>query len=161
MLTKKAPVSALLIADFFIRKGIESRNPVNPMKLQKLIYFAHGFHLALYNNTPLIKEEICAWKYGPVIASVYEQYKHYGNRPIDSIKFRKLNLEPNLVEFLEFIWSSYSEYSAIRLSNLTHVENSPWDIALSPYEGIIPRDVVISNSTINNYFKRVWLKQAQ
>jgi len=73
--------SALAVANYFIKKGIDTKKSVSPMKLQKLVYFAHGWRLALYNS-PLIDEAIQAWQYGPVIPGIYHEFKHYGNRDI-------------------------------------------------------------------------------
>jgi len=44
------------------------------MKLQKLVYYAHGWHLAL-NNEPLIDEQVECWQYGPVISSLFHEFK--------------------------------------------------------------------------------------
>ena len=45
---------ALAIANFFITLGVERECPPTQMKLQKLVYFAHGWHLGLYDQ-PLIE----------------------------------------------------------------------------------------------------------
>ena len=68
-----APYSALAIANFFL----ENHKSISPMKLQKLVYFAHGWNLAISNN-PLIKEPIEAWDYGPVISTIYNEFKLFG-----------------------------------------------------------------------------------
>ncbi|MFC0184306.1 Panacea domain-containing protein [Pseudarcicella hirudinis] len=73
--------SALAIASKFIDLGIQSGKPVSPMKLQKIVYFAQGVHLARYQK-PLIDEAVEAWTYGPVIPSLYHTFKHLGNSPI-------------------------------------------------------------------------------
>src|SRR5215469_2786509 len=72
---------ASLIAYAFVKRGIDDGNPVTQMKLQKLVYFAHGLHLASYNE-PLISEKFQAWKYGPVVPAIYRDYKLYGSSPI-------------------------------------------------------------------------------
>ena len=60
---------------------IQSLPSLTPLKLQKLIYYAHGWHLAI-RNAPLIDEVIEAWEYGPVVPNVYHEFKKFGNRPI-------------------------------------------------------------------------------
>ena len=72
------PYSASVIAYAFVQKGIEEGKFVTQMKLQKMVYFAHGYHLARYNE-PLIREEFEAWKFGPVVPSIYQSYKLYGS----------------------------------------------------------------------------------
>ena len=43
------------------------------LKLQKMLYYEQGFHLAKF-NTPLFDEEIEAWMYGPVVPAVYNHF---------------------------------------------------------------------------------------
>ena len=52
------------------------------MKLQKMLYYQQGFHLA-YFGTPLFDDDFEAWMYGPVIPSVYEKYKNFGHQGIE------------------------------------------------------------------------------
>lgn len=50
--------------------------------MQKLLYVAHGWHLALY-DAPLIADEYLeAWQYGPAYASVYYEFRDFGRLPI-------------------------------------------------------------------------------
>ena len=53
------------------------------MKIIKLVYIAHGHYLAK-NDSPLFTEKVEAWDYGPVIPSLYHEFKIYGAFPIDS-----------------------------------------------------------------------------
>ncbi|WP_366513810.1 type II toxin-antitoxin system antitoxin SocA domain-containing protein [Planktotalea sp.] len=53
------------------------------MKLQKLVYIAYGWHLAL-SGKKLFTEEIEAWKHGPVVPSLYHEFKHLRENPITS-----------------------------------------------------------------------------
>jgi len=68
---------SMAVANWFID---HVRN-LTPLKLQKLIYYAHGWHLAL-RDQPLIDELIEAWEYGPVVPNVYHEFKEFGNQPI-------------------------------------------------------------------------------
>ena len=51
------------------------------MKVQKLVYYAHGWHLGLA-DAPLIGELVEAWRWGPVIRSLYAALAEFGNQPI-------------------------------------------------------------------------------
>ena len=46
------------------------RELMTNMKLQKMLYYQQGFHLA-YFGTPLFDKDIEAWMFGPVVPSVY------------------------------------------------------------------------------------------
>lgn len=79
---RKKP-TALHVAQYFISQSkISSPYAVTNLKLQKLLYYAQGFHLAVYGE-PLFEEEIQAWAHGPVIPSVYNRLKRYGYFSLD------------------------------------------------------------------------------
>ena len=55
------------IADYFLFKAEQQgQERLSHMKLQKLLYYAHGLHLAV-GRGPLFPEIIEAWTYGPVV----------------------------------------------------------------------------------------------
>nr|WP_256351506.1 type II toxin-antitoxin system antitoxin SocA domain-containing protein [Pseudomonas gingeri] len=51
------------------------------MKQQKLVYYSHGWH-AGYTDQPLINEAVETWQYGPVIPSLYHEFKRFGSGEI-------------------------------------------------------------------------------
>lgn len=150
------PYPASLIAYAFVKKGIEEGIPVTQMKLQKMVYFAQGTHLALHKE-PLVKDIFQAWKYGPVIPSIYHTYKLYGSSPItdtDWITYEYdgndlSQLDDNAKETVEYTWSVLKETNAIKLSNWTHNVGSPWQ--LNYVDGA--SDAPIPNNDIQTYFE--------
>ena len=160
--------TAKAVANYFLTLAQKDGKSLNPMQIQKLVYFAHGWYLALYGQ-PLIKEDIQAWSYGPVIPSLYGEFKKFGNGPIDEqateSRFENLKLitdkpsvgdisdvqERTRIEtFLNRVWEVYSHFTAIQLSNMTHEQDSPWKIALEQSGGT--RGTIIPNSLIREYF---------
>jgi uncharacterized phage-associated protein len=75
---------AKAVANHFLDLAQDSRGTLSPMKIQKLVYFSHGWHLSINNGRALIDEAVQAWTYGPVIPSLYHEFKKYGNGPITS-----------------------------------------------------------------------------
>lgn len=151
--------SAFAIANFFIQKSLEDKRDLSPMKLQKLVYFAHGWHLAMYKK-PLIDEIVEAWKFGPVIPSLYNEFKSYGNSNINKLYQDFWGYVPKIenqeiIKFLESIWDLYAEFSAIQLSNATHEAGSPWYQTVTPYlknQGFIPKNKDIDDEVIAAFF---------
>ncbi|MEZ5032583.1 MAG: DUF4065 domain-containing protein [Saprospiraceae bacterium] len=122
----------LLIANFFIDKALEEEIPLTHMKLQKLIYFAHGANY-VSGDEPLLNETIEAWEYGPVVDGLYHKLKKYGNEPIRELQ--EINgeisnpcddLDDRTIAILESVWNSLKRFTAIQLSSASHVEGSPW-----------------------------------
>lgn len=147
---------ARTIANYFIDLSVVDGEPITPMKLQKLIFFAHGWYLAL-TGKPLIEEPVQAWQYGPVIPEVYKSFK--GNDIITSHAERIPELpygeEHKFVrEVLQRVWQLYKPYTAIELSNMTHMPGSPWDKTVEPFKsnGTMPLRLEIPNDLIRNYF---------
>ena len=76
------PYSSEKIANFFLGLAQKEQVELTPLKLQKLLYFAHGWHLVLDSDgDPLLDEDIEAWKYGPVVPSIYHKFKEFRNNP--------------------------------------------------------------------------------
>ena len=73
---------AKAVANYFIDIARCEGEQLSPMKIQKLVYFAHGWYLALYDE-PLLDEKIEAWRYGPVVPSLYHEFKRYGSGTIE------------------------------------------------------------------------------
>lgn len=149
---------AAVIANFFITKTKQYNQALSPMKLLKLVYLAHGWHLALEHG-PLIDEPVVAWQFGPVVESLYQEFKKFGNDQITELAkideqeaMARLNSDKIALAILERVWEVYGSYTAIQLSNLTHKPGSPWDIAWNEEEGKNIRNHCIQNSIIQEYF---------
>src|SRR5712691_11530985 len=70
--------SALTVANTFLDLATQEGKYVTNMKLQKLVYIAHGYYLAYRAGEPLIFEDVKAWQWGPVIVELYEALRQYG-----------------------------------------------------------------------------------
>ena len=141
------PYDPKAIANYFLKLAAEHDQTLDPMKIQKLVYFANGWHLAVKGD-PLINEQVEAWSYGPVIRSLYNALRTYGDRPVTAPCVRRdsdfqvvgvhdLGDVPDQAKFtkalLDRIWAIYGGYSAIQLSNETHRPGSPWDTISKRY----------------------------
>jgi uncharacterized phage-associated protein len=117
------------IADYFINLGIINDTPLTNMKLQKVLYLANGIHLAVTGKS-LLKDQIEAWKYGPVVRSVYDRFKGWVDKPITSPQNSSdLKLDQETQEILSDVWELSKNVDAVKLSNWTHLSGSPWEKA--------------------------------
>ena len=118
------------------------------LKLQKLLYYGQGFHLALNSGKPLFADSIEAWKQGPVVNSIWRNYKEKGGAPIPPDE----NFDPSkcLSEderaLLNDVWNAYGQFSAWKLRNMTH-EELPWRNAYEP-----DKNAIIPIKSMQNYF---------
>ncbi|WP_270788320.1 Panacea domain-containing protein [Weissella cibaria] len=59
------------------KKESSNFKPLTNLKLQKVLYFIQGWSLTEF-EAPIINEPFEKWKYGPVIRSVYREFKSQG-----------------------------------------------------------------------------------
>jgi uncharacterized phage-associated protein len=117
-------VSVFEVADYFIlQSDPQSGDTITHLKLQKLIYYAQAWHLAIFKK-PLFRDKIKAWAHGPVCSDVWNKYKEFGIKSIpmpSKIPF----FEKPTQDLLDEVWNIYGQFSAKRLEEITHNE-SPW-----------------------------------
>jgi uncharacterized phage-associated protein len=155
---------ARAVANFFIGRASECARPISAMTLLKVLYFAHGWYLAK-NHRALVAQPFEAWKHGPVVRVVYEQIKGQGSKPITSkltsfdINRRdfveaRCFLDAETEDFLADIFDCYSQFHPFTLSDLTHIEGSPWDVVWSKAERKAVPGMIISNILIKTWFEQ-------
>ena len=160
---------ALAIANAFLDCAEKEERTMSPLKIQKLVYIAHGWHLGILDS-PLIAERIEVWRWGPVISSIYHEFKHFGNQAITGrgtipkkvgygeykrgmdIEFVEPRIDENdeiRKKFIERVWELYGKYTGIQLSNLTHDKDTPW------YKAKSDDQAVIDDAAICEYYKNL------
>ena len=129
--------STKAIANSLLKRLLSEKQNANSIKLQKLIYFAHGWHLAI-TGMPLIDERIQAHPYGVVVASIHHSCREFGTDAITSFltEFDKILtkwIEPAVMrddlvdDLLDKIVEQYGHLNAIQLANLSHAGGTPWE----------------------------------
>lgn len=159
--------SAIAVANAFIEKAkARGIKDLSPMKLQKLVYFSHAWMLAI-DGTPLIKDPVKAWRFGPVIDSVYHEFKSFGSQNITQLGTEYESSGDGFLDFkyvipllpkadtkvdqiLDAILDTYGDLSAVKLSNLTHEPGSAWSITEKEHLGGEQRGYIISNDIIKD-----------
>lgn len=78
-----APYTASQIAKWLLSAiDRDSGDSITPLKLQKLIYYAQAWSLALPERAyPLFDEDMQAWAHGPVVESVSLSISTRGGMP--------------------------------------------------------------------------------
>ncbi len=123
-----------------IAKYILSKTKCTQLKLQKLVYLCFADYLC-DTGKELFTDSIYAFKYGPVVDTVYEKYKKYGYKPIEE---EKENIDITILEMpaksrilfaeegtekiisIDKTLKKYGQLTAGQLVELTHKENAPW-----------------------------------
>ena len=160
---------ARAIANYFLERAWAESRELDPLKIQKLVYFAHGWYLGIHGQ-PLVAEPVEAWPFGPVFPSVYQEFKFYGRDTIGEMAFDLKDDEPwapvvpesdsKTREVLDRVWKVYGHLSGTRLSRMTHDKDGPWARAWeSRRRRGRPQGAVIPNVEIDEYFRRLGLEE--
>lgn len=133
------------VANYFLSQVDEDAGDlISNLKLQKLVYYAQGFHLAMYDE-PLYPEPIEAWNHGPVVPILYRSFKAHGAQPLPCPADLDFSIYSSQTkELLDEVYTVYGQFSAWKLRNMTH-EELPWKEA-QPFE-------TISLESMKDYFK--------
>ncbi|MFC1994169.1 Panacea domain-containing protein [Chloroflexota bacterium] len=148
-------LACLDVADYFLSIVNDGGHDyMTSLKLQRLVYYAQGLHLARYNE-PLFTEEIQAWTYGPVISELYFKYRDLGDTPIatppdiDSNKY-----DNEMRAFLDEVYQIFRQYST-RKPNEMMRDEPPVEETIRQY-GV---NTTISHKLLKDYFSQFIKKE--
>lgn len=139
-------LSCFDIANYFIWLANETGSFISNLKLQKLVYYAQAWHIALHDE-PLFEEDFQAWVHGPVIPSLYQKYKSFGWQPISEDVAP--DLHKDVFQFLDEVAEEYFASDAYELEQMTHAED-PWNWA---------RGDLAPDEPSNEVIKKEWMKE--
>lgn len=157
-----APYDAREVGNFVLKLARRSGRSLTQMSLLKLIFYSHGWYLA-ERDKPLVKQQIEAWEYGPVIKVIRDAFREFGKNEITRFA-EKLDLETGELiavghslslddeMFIENIFKLYENKSAFELSDMTHEPGSPWDKVWNTKEAVGRFGLRIKNEDIQRYF---------
>lgn len=150
---KKSLYTANQIASYIIRKCLKLEKEINNLQLQKLLYYTQAAFLVKVNR-PAFTDDIVAWKYGPVVEKVYQEYKCNSNRAIYDFILYKESIADKDKVLIDKVVLAKANYSAFELVKQTQ-EELPWlDTDMNE---------IISINKIKTYFndkenrKRIWI----
>lgn len=137
---RKMRNNALSIANSILQMADREGRSIKPLALMKLVYIAYGYALAYLLRDVIDPrfDRVEAWKYGPVIPSVYHTFKHFQNSPITEkavvIKedgplpeyVTPFVTDEKLLEAITKAWNDYKDFPDSKLVELCHLPDSPW-----------------------------------
>lgn len=132
-------IANMLLRAAYTTEGAEDL--MSNMKLQKMLYYQQGFHLA-YFGTPLFNDEIEAWMYGPVVPAVYSHYEECGRNGIMPNFDDDFSLDNDEeMNLFNQVFNVYGKYSAYGLMEMTHNE-IPWQQTPTGRGSIISKEIM-------------------
>lgn len=125
--------SPTVLCNNILLRGMNQGVKITPMKLQKLMYFICSEYAKKHGSSP-ISEQFEVWQYGPVLPSVYSEFKTFGANPISEFARDAQGAaymvserdNPELAQIIDYVWDKYRSTSGIELSRITHRPDSGW-----------------------------------
>jgi len=132
-MTESNSISPLDIAGYFIK--LSGEEGLTNLKLNKLIYMAHGFYWGNFEKPLITDGELAeAWKHGPVYRSVYNVFGAFKSDPIPAIyaavstKLDFFDEYEEVSTFLIQFWDIFKGAPPWYLVEMLHEKDSPWYI---------------------------------
>lgn len=148
--------SAKDIANWFLcMTDRDAGEAMTNLKLQKLVYYAQAWALVLLDK-PLFAEDFEAWAHGPVLQSLWSEYRVYSwnaipLRDCEAVDF----LDEETAELLQEVWEIYGRYDAKYLEELTHHEK-PWLMARGNLPPEARSNALIPKHVMKQYFTQLY-----
>ena len=154
-------INSTTLAEYILYKY----GPMSHLKLQKLIYFVEGYHLAYFRGESLIDDEFEAWAHGPVSRPLYNELKRYSilyddlryveeNDQISPIDILNSTLCSSQIELIDEVIELYIGESGIALEGITH-KQSPWIIARQGLPPYAKCNNIIDKHLMQEYFSNL------
>lgn len=151
-----APYTASDIANWFLGAiDRDAGDAITHLKLQKLIYYAQAWALALpQRGAPLFDEDLQAWAHGPVAESVFQEFRGNSWEALPAPeKMPEIAQEDE--EHLREILDVFGEYSAKQLEKMTHNE-APWQRARGDLSPEARSNAVIEKEHMAEFYRELY-----
>ena len=108
------PMSASVVCNNILTRAFQENIPVSPMKLQKLMYFVSCEYVKA-TGKDLLSENFGVWQYGPVLPSLYDEFKSFHDQPItkyatdaDGVPYAiNEDTAPHLTASITRVWNAF------------------------------------------------------
>ena len=155
------------VADYLLATAkLDYDIELDQLQLNKLCYLVNGFTLQ-ERDTPAFRNDVEAWRYGPVISIIYKMYRDYGDQPITQLELCRTYLEDRdavtdrweeLVKIIgedvaavaSGVLEKYGKCDGGQLVGMTHMGNTPWKKAYKP-----GRNNIISTEIIKRFYRNL------
>lgn len=137
------------VASVIIARNV--RPWTDAMSLQKLLYYAQSWHLAV-TGEPLFSEQFKAYKDGPVVPHVRHTRMEQSSRKRNGQDLKGIELDELSSNLLDLVIASYGSMSAEELSTLTHAEQ-PWLEARGDLPADAPSSAPLSSESMARFYR--------
>jgi len=151
------------VSNLMLDLADRDRTAIDPVALQKLLYFAHGMYL-LGTRKPLVSGYFEAWKNGPVHPGIYRAFRVAGNGPINFRATRENVLtgeqssipaptDSGVIDLVRRVVHVYGPLDTQRLVAISHAPGAPWDVTMKQARDFMALGLRITDNVIISCFQ--------
>ena len=119
-------LTAEIVADLIIEFCHEHGDLITNLRLQKLLYYAQAWHLAMHEK-PLFLDRIEAWGNGPIQPDVYAKFARFGHQQLDH-ETSDWKVAKHVSNHIADLMRAYGHLSSFDLEMVSRDEE-PWKAA--------------------------------
>jgi uncharacterized phage-associated protein len=149
-------IDGILLSKYILKKS----GQMNAIKLQKTMFFVEAFHLAIFNKS-LVGESFEAWVNGPVLRSVYNEYKSQSKASyiisipeFEEVIFWRKFENPKQLYIIDKVIEYFNRFGSQQLSESSH-RHLPWKEAREGLGTNDKSDKPMSKDSIRKYYRKL------
>jgi len=146
-LPRSSAAVANTILQLAIQDGVASDKMPNALRLQRLVYIAHGYSLAILSSR-LVSDRLLALDVGPIFPALRDATAHFDASPI-AVPIACRDRGPFAHDqgvLIDRVWLKYGQIESTALHALAYDPESPWAMTTPDYD--------IAPDKIAAYFSR-------
>lgn len=116
-------MTALDVSRIVISYFTKRNRPITNLKLQKILYYIQKDFLQNLGY-PAFEEEIQAWRHGPVVPSIYDEYKRFVAMPIIQSSINTDDVNPEELNHISQVCNRYLNVLPWDMVQKTHSEKA-------------------------------------
>lgn len=142
------------IANTILKRSFDEKLPINLMKLQKILFFVAAEY-SKKTRSRLLGDSFQAWKYGPVVYSLYTQFQTYGPEEIETYakdalgeaQLIEAGTDAVLDETIAELWELTKHRRGVDLARITQLPGSAWLDAWQHQHRYVDDQLVLADTT--------------
>lgn len=147
------------VAQYVIQHGQQQGTPPSHLALQKTLYFLQRDWLQR-TGAPLFDEDFEAWRFGPVVRSIYKEYNLFCASPIHKTFKNTPYFAPEDRAQMDRVIHSCQVRSPWDLVSETHKPNTAWSKVWDNergYKQVIPKSLILQCDVNRDNAELVWM----
>jgi len=135
--------TAVDVAKYIVTKCIKENTPITNLQLQKILYYIQRDYLQNV-GLGLFPDNFEAWRFGPVVPSVYYVFSRYGSQPITK-EYPNIEIEEHDCELIDPIVEKKRLLNPWDMVEDVHKTGGAWDQVFKGGEGfksVIPNELI-------------------